>query len=191
MQTLAKRVHDEARYLGRGIIKVDGFLNHQLDPLLTEEMGQIFQKRLEAEGVRDVTKILTVEVSGIAPALATGRAYGVPVVYARKKRPITMSEPIYSAQAPSHTKGEMATLMVSADYLSAKDRVVIIDDFLATGQTLDALITIIQQSGATLLGIGAVIEKAFEDGRQRLTVWDVPIISLVTIDLDQDQLQLR
>ncbi|MEM7535469.1 MAG: xanthine phosphoribosyltransferase [Chloroflexota bacterium] len=182
MQSLVTRIEQEGRNLGGGILKVDGFINHQLDPALTIEMGQSFIERFSAQGVKDVTKIITAEVSGIAPALATGMVLGVPIVYARKKRPITMPDGFYSASAPSHTKGGEVTLMVSPEYLTAADRVLLIDDFLATGKTIYALTEIIRQSGATLCGIGCVIEKSFEDGRQHLAHLNVPIVTLAVID---------
>ncbi len=183
MQSLVERIRAEAVYLGNGIIKVDGFVNHQIDPALTMEMGTVFAEKFAAAGVTGVSKILTAEVSGIAPAVATGLALSVPVVYARKRKPITMKEGHYSAEAPSRTKGNMVKLLVSPEYLHATDRILIIDDFLATGQTIDALANIVAQSEAQLLGIGCVIEKAFEDGRSRLSQLGVPVLSLATIDL--------
>ena len=188
MQALIERIRREAVYLGRGIIKVDGFLNHQLDPDLSAEMGRAFAEHLSQHEIENVTKILTAEVSGIMPALATGMALGVPVVYARKKQPITMSKDVYSAEAPSRTKGNLVKLIVSPEYLQAGDRVVIIDDFLATGQTLAALASIIEQADATLLGIGCVIEKAFENGRVRLADLSVPVFSLARVDVVDDAL---
>ncbi len=191
MKSLHQRILQEGKYLGRGILKVDGFLNHQLDPQLTLEMGQEFHQRLTSFGVNGVTKIVTAETSGIAPALAAAIAFNVPVVYARKKRPITMPDGFYSAEAPSHTKGGITTLMISPEYLSPTDRVIIIDDFLATGLTTEALVKVIQQSSATLLGIGAVIEKAFESGRERLETLGIPIVSLAIIEkMDDDGIHL-
>lgn len=187
MQALIERIRAEGSYLGRGIIKVDSFLNHQLDPTLTLGMGTAFKARFDADGVTGVTRILSAEVSGIAPALATGLAYDAPVVYARKKKPITMADGVYEASAPSRTKGNTVTLRVSPEYLNAADRVLIIDDFLATGQTLVALIDIIAQSGATLVGIGCVIEKTFEGGRQRLEPYAVPLHSLAQISVEDEQ----
>ena len=191
MQRLVQRIREEAEYLGRGIVKVDGFVNHQIDPQLTGEMGEAFVERFGAASVTNVTKVLTAEVSGIAPAVATGLALGVPTVYARKKRPITMKDGFFSAEAPSRTKGNMVTLMVSPEYLLPNDRVLIIDDFLATGQTLLALADIVKQSGATLLGIGCVIEKTFEGGRERLEQIDVPVLSLATISIENDELVIE
>ena len=139
MQALVDRIRNEGRNLGRGILKVDGFINHQLDPALTMAMGQAFARRFAAVGVEGITKIITAEVSGIAPALTTGIVLGVPIIYARKTRPITMPNGYFSASAPSHTKGGVVDLIVSPEYLQLDDRVLLIDDFLATGQTIDAV----------------------------------------------------
>jgi xanthine phosphoribosyltransferase len=191
LQTLQERIRAEAVYLGRGIIKVDSFLNHQIDPVLTRAMGEAFAACLYEAGVRDVTKVVTAEVSGIAPAVAAGQALGVPVVYARKHRPITMPDGFFHAEAPSHTKGGVVRLMVSPEYLGPRDRVVLIDDFLASGQTIAALAGIIDQSGATLCAIGCVIEKVYEPGREALAFLDVPVITLAKVDLDGDQVLVR
>ena len=182
MKELVERIRREGSDLGNGILKVDSFLNHQLQPGLTMAMGRAFKERLSAAGVTDVTKIVTAETSGVAPALAAAVAFDVPLVFARKKRPITMPDGFFSAEAPSHTKGGVTTLMISPEFLSESDQVVIIDDFLASGQTNDALVRVVQQSGAAVLGIGAVIEKAFERGRERLSVHSLPIVSLAVIE---------
>jgi xanthine phosphoribosyltransferase len=182
MQALLERIQREGKYLGNGILKVDSFLNHQLYPDLTIQMGQAFCERLMAIGVTGVSKIITAETSGIAPALTTSIAFNVPLVFARKKRPITMPNGFYSAEAPSHTKGGITTLMISPEYLKADDKVVIIDDFLASGLTTEALVKAIRQSGAKVVGIGAVIEKGFEGGRKRLEPLGVPIVSLAIIE---------
>lgn len=192
MQALIERIQREGRNLGQGILKVDGFVNHQLDPVLTMEMGHEFARRFTQFGVTGVTKIVTAEVSGIAPALTTGICLGVPVVYARKTRPITMAQGIYRAEAPSHTKGGIVELIVSPEYLLPSDRVLLIDDFLATGQTIAALATLIAQCNATLCGIGCIIEKTFEGGRDLLTPLGVPIVSLAVIDsMEGDTIQVR
>ncbi|MEZ4662994.1 MAG: xanthine phosphoribosyltransferase [Caldilineaceae bacterium] len=182
MQELVERIRSEGKNLGRGILKVDGFINHQLDPALTANMGRAFVERFAQAGVTNITKIVTAEVSGIAPALATGMALGAPVVYARKKRPITMQSSVYRAEAPSHTKGGIVELIISPEYLHPSDRVLLIDDFLASGQTIAALARLIAQCGATLCGIGCVIEKSFEGGRALLSDLHIPIICLATIE---------
>ncbi len=192
MQALIDRIRNEGRNLGNGILKVDGFVNHQLDPGLTMEMGAEFARRFAGLGVTGVTKVITAEVSGIAPALATGYVLGVPVVYARKSRPITMQNGAYSATAPSHTKGGLVELIVSPEYLTPNDRVVLIDDFLASGETIAALADVIFQCHATLCGIGCVIEKEFEGGRERLAHLGVPIVSLAQIEsMDGDDIRVR
>ncbi len=183
MQVLKARIAREGRNLGRGILKVDSFINHQVDTLLMVEVGRELADRFAGT---DVTKVLTAEISGIAPALTTALVLGVPVIYARKSKPITMPDSIYCETAPSHTKGKMVELMVSPEVLSPADKVLIVDDFLASGQTISALVRLVKQGGATLVGIGAVIEKSFEGGRELLTPLGVPIESLVVIEDMQD-----
>jgi xanthine phosphoribosyltransferase len=179
MQELRERIAREGRNMGRGILKVDSFINHQVDAKLMLSVGQALARCFAEAGV---SRVLTAEISGIAPALTTAMALNVPVLYARKTKPITMPERVYRASAPSHTKGRFVELMVSPEFLLAPQRVLIIDDFLASGQTILALARLVQQSGATLVGIGAVIEKAFEGGRTLLaSQFDVPIHALVTI----------
>jgi xanthine phosphoribosyltransferase len=182
MQALIDRIRREGRNLGKGILKVDGFINHQLDPELTLEMGREFARRFGEAGVTGVTKIITAEVSGIAPALTTGIVLGVPVIYARKTRPVTMATGVYKSEAPSHTKGGTVELIVSPEYLKPEDRVLLIDDFLASGKTIAALAELISQCNATLCGIGCLVEKSFEGGRALLAPLNVPIISLAIID---------
>lgn len=192
MQALVERIRSEGRNLGRGILKVDGFINHQLDPDLTMGMGQAFARRFTQAGATGITKIITAEVSGIAPALTTGLVLHVPVIYARKTRPITMPTGYYSASAPSHTKGGIVELIVSPEYLFPTDRVLLIDDFLATGKTIAALATLVGQCGATLCGIGCIVEKVFEGGREQLASLGVPIISLAVIEsMEGDTIVVR
>ena len=192
MQRLVERIRAEGQHLGDGILKVDGFINHRLEPDLTLEMGKAFVEQFYAAGVSGVTKIVTAEVSGVAPALATGIALGVPVVYARKTRPITMARGVYEAEAPSHTKGGVTKLIISPEYLREKDHVLLIDDFLASGKTLVALVDLIAQCGATLLGIGCVVEKSFEGGRKALENANVPIITLAVVTrLEGDTVEVR
>jgi xanthine phosphoribosyltransferase len=186
LKALIDRVKAEGTYLGGGILKVDGFVNHQIDPTLTMAIGSEFVTRFAQAGVDTVTKVVTAEVSGIAPALATAQALGVPMVYARKHRPITMPDGFFLAEAPSHTKGGVVRLMISPEYLCEHDRVLLIDDFLATGLTIGAIVELIRQSHATLCGIGCVIEKVFEGGRAYLADLDVPVIALAKVDLNGD-----
>lgn len=179
MEPLKQRIRQEGKNLGRGILKLDSFLNHQVDPELLEGVGQAIAAQFAHV---QPTRILTAEVSGIIPAVMAGKALGnIPVVYARKHKPITMQEPVYVDAAPSHTKGGEVLLMVSPEFLHGEDRVLIVDDFLASGKTIDALARIVHNSGATLLGIAAVVEKSFEDGRDLLAHWGVPIYAAATI----------
>lgn len=180
MESLVARIRQEGQSLNGGILKVDGFINHKLEPALTLEMGRAFASAFHRRGVSGVNKVVTAEVSGIAPAFTTAAALSVPVVYARKKRPITMLDAL-EAQAPSRTKGGVTPLYLSPEYVGAGDRVLLIDDFLASGQTILALAELISRCGAELLGIGCVVEKTFEPGRQALARLNVPIVSLAAV----------
>lgn len=186
MQQLINYILKEGKNLGNGILKVDSFLNHQLYPQLLLEIGESFASKFQAAGIAGANKIVTAEVSGIAPALATAMVLQVPVVYARKKRPITMPDKVYQVKAPSHTKGGLTELIISPEYLTAQDQVLLIDDFLAAGKTIKALTELISEAKAKLLGIGVVIEKSFEGGRKLLNDLDVPIFSLAVIESMQD-----
>jgi len=173
MEALRQRILTEGKNLGRGILKIDSFLNHQLDPQLMEAVGEEIARRFAAVSP---DRILTAEVSGIVPAVMAAKALGnIPVVYARKHKPITMQEPVFLETAPSHTKGGDVLLMVSPEFLHAGERVLIVDDFLATGRTIEALAQIVLNAEAVLVGIAAVVEKTFEGGRAALAHWQVPI----------------
>ena len=178
VQSLVDAIREHGIILPGGILKVDGLVNHQLLPEVTRDMGRQFAGYFRP---LSPTKILTIEVSGIAPAIVTAIELNVPMVYARKKRPITMKEDPYHAQSVSRTKGGTVDLYISGEYLTSHDRVVVIDDFLASGGTLLALNDMIAQSGATLLGLGCVIEKEFEGGRGKLAHLGVPIHTLANI----------
>lgn len=178
MNALEQRILDEGRNLGRGILKVDSFVNHQVDPMLMHECALEFARRFRPYAP---TKVLTAEISGIAPALLTALELGVPVVYARKHKPITMPDTVFLTTAPSHTKGHNVDLMVSPEYLGAKERVIIIDDFLASGQTILGLMRLAQAAGATVLGVGALIEKTFEGGRANLEAAGLKVEALARI----------
>jgi xanthine phosphoribosyltransferase len=178
MEALKERIRREGQNLGGGILKVDSFINHQVDPALMLAVGGALAAHFGALGI---TKVLTAEISGIAPALTTALALGVPVVYARKTKPITMPDTILTASAPSHTKGHEVHLMASPEYLGSTEKVLIIDDFLATGETIFALIRLAQQAGAEVIGVGAVIEKSFEGGRAKLEAMGLRVRSLAVI----------
>jgi xanthine phosphoribosyltransferase len=183
---LKERILRDGKNLGGGILKVDSFVNHQVDPLLMNACGREFARRFANVGA---TKVLTAEISGIAPALTTAIHLGLPVVYARKHKPITMPDQVYLTLAPSHTKGRMVELIVSPEYLANGEKVLIIDDFLASGQTILGLARLAEASGSKIVGIGALIEKIFEGGRDALKVLNVPIESLACItSLDDEQI---
>jgi xanthine phosphoribosyltransferase len=178
MKALRERILRDGENLGRGILKVDSFVNHQVDPALMFEAGRELAARFEDV---EATKVLTAEISGIAPALTTALALDVPLIYARKTKPVTMTEPVYVEAAPSHTKGVSVFLMCSPEFLRPHDRILIIDDFLASGQTIMALVRMVRHAGAELVGIGALIEKAFEGGRAGLETLGIPLHALAVI----------
>ncbi len=178
MQALKDRILKEGKNLENGILKVDSFVNHQVDPALMNEAGVEFAKLFKD---LDATKILTAEISGIAPAVYTGLHMGLPVVYARKRKPITMPDQVLLTLAPSHTKGRTVELIVSPEFLAGGERVLIIDDFLASGATIMGLVRLAETAGAIVVGIGTLIEKTFESGRESLSVLSVPILSLAAI----------
>lgn len=186
MDLLKQRILRDGKYLGNGILKVDGFINHQVDPQLMDACGRELARRFAHVGA---TKILTAEISGIAPAVMTALHLGLPVVYARKTKPITMPDQVFLVLAPSHTKGRMVELIVSPEYLAGGERVLIIDDFLATGATINGLVRLAQTAGAEIVGIGTLVEKTFEGGREALSYLNVPIESLACIrSMDENQI---
>ena len=143
-----------------------------------DHCGREFAKRFAKLGA---TKVLTAEISGIAPALTTALHLGLPVVYARKTKPITMPDQVYLTLAPSHTKGRMVELIISPEYLAHGEKVLIIDDFLATGATILGLVRLAEAAGAKIVGIGALIEKTFEGGRAAIKALGIPVESLASI----------
>jgi xanthine phosphoribosyltransferase len=186
MQALKDRILREGKNLGNGILKVDGFINHQVDPSLMRACGMELARRFRDI---DATKVLTAEISGIAPALTTAMELGLPVVYARKHKPITMPDQVFLTLSPSHTKGRMVELIVSPEYLAGGEKILIIDDFLASGATILGLVRLAQTAGAVIVGIGALIEKTFEGGRALLAPLGVPIEALACISsMDGDQI---
>ncbi len=179
MKELEERILRDGKNLGGGILKVDSFVNHQVDPLLMDACGREFARLFAPV---HATKVLTAEISGIAPALTTAIHLGLPVVYARKNKPVTMPDQVFLTLAPSHTKGRTVELIVSPEYLANGERVLIIDDFLASGQTILGLVRLAEASGSKIVGIGALIEKSFEGGRAALESLGVPVESLACID---------
>ena len=189
MKILRERILQDGRCLEGGILKVDSFINHQMDPNLMKQIAVEFIRRFAD---LPINKILTVEASGIAPSVLLGYLLELPVVYAKKKKPSTMQE-MYVAEVRSFTKQRDYTMVISKEYLTPKDHILFIDDFLAYGNTGLGIIDLCQQAGATIEGMGFIIEKAFQHGRDLLTENGVFCIeSLAIIDsLEGDRIQLR
>lgn len=166
MELLKKRILQDGVALGNNVLKVDSFLNHQIDVALFNEMGKEFQQRFADQ---KITKILTVEASGIAVACIAAQYFGnVPIVFAKKQESSNLSSDVYASNVFSFTKNKNYLVRVDKKYLSADDRVLIIDDFLANGNAALGLIDLVQQAGAAVAGVGIVIEKGFQNGRQLL-----------------------
>ena len=179
MKTLEERILRDGQVLGENILKVDSFLTHQVDFSLMKEIGQVF-----AEAVKDagITKVVTIEASGIAPAVYVAEALGLPMIFAKKAKNITMTEGILTADVYSYTKQMTSTVSIAGKFLNSDDKVLIIDDFLANGQAAKGLITIIEQAGAQVETIGIVIEKSFQDGRDLLEKAGYPVLSLARLE---------
>lgn len=179
MEALKKKILEEGSVIGTEIVKVDTFLNHQIDVKFLEKIGEEFRKRFADT---EVDKILTVEASGIAIACTTAECFGYPpVVFAKKAAPSTMNEGFYEAEARSFTKGTISGFKVDRKFIKPGERVMILDDFLASGEASVALSEIIEQGGAEVAGIGAVIEKGYQGGSERLRKKGYRVESLAVI----------
>ena len=179
METLEARILKDGYVLGENILKVDSFLTHQVDLYLMKEIGDVFAKKFQDAGI---TKVVTIEASGIAPALYTADALGVPMIFAKKSKNITMNEGILTAEVFSFTKQVTNTVSIAGKYLSEKDKVLIVDDFLANGQAAKGLVEIVEQAGAKVEAVGIVIEKSFQDGRRLLEEAGIPVFSLARLE---------
>ncbi|HGC9991430.1 TPA: xanthine phosphoribosyltransferase [Streptococcus agalactiae] len=178
MKLLEERILKDGDVLGENILKVDSFLTHQVDFELMQEIGKVFADKYKEAGI---TKVVTIEASGIAPAVYAAQALGVPMIFAKKAKNITMTEGILTAEVYSFTKQVTSQVSIVSRFLSNDDTVLIIDDFLANGQSAKGLLEIIGQAGAKVAGIGIVIEKSFQDGRDLLEKTGVPVTSLARI----------
>lgn len=179
MRELCERIVAEGVVIGPDVLKVDSFLNHQIDPAFTLRMGRELADRFAGEGI---TKVLTVEASGIAVAAAVGLALGVPVVFAKKKRAVTQQGEMFAAEVFSFTRKESVNITVAAKFLGPADTVLIVDDFLAHGEALKGLVSIARQAGAKLAGAGIVIEKRFQRGGEAVRAEGVRVEALAVID---------
>ena len=178
MKLLEERILKDGDILGDNILKVDSFLTHQVDFTLMKAIGQVFADKYADKGI---TKVVTIEASGIVPAVYAAEALNVPMIFAKKHKNITMTEGILTAEVYSFTKQVTSTVSINGRFLSDSDKVLIIDDFLANGQAAKGLIDIINQAGAQVLGVGIVIEKSFQNGRQLLEAQGVEVTSLARI----------
>lgn len=188
MKLLKERILSDGKCFPGGILKVDNFINHQMDPVLMQEMAKELVRRFAG---KNINKVLTIEASGIAPAIMVGNLLNVPVLFAKKKVPSTM-ENMLTTEVYSFTKKTTYSVCVSSDYLSASDRVLFIDDFLANGHAAIGIIDLLEKAGATLEGMGFLIEKGFQSGGNLLRSRGVHVESLAIIEsLDDCKITLR
>ncbi|WP_180179439.1 xanthine phosphoribosyltransferase [Acinetobacter sp. YH12041] len=165
MHALEQKILAEGIVLSEEVLKVDSFLNHQIDPIMMQQIGQEFARLFKDAGI---TKIITIEASGIAPAVMAGLELGVPVIFARKYQSLTLKDDLYRSKVFSFTKQTESTIAISNKHISSTDKVLVIDDFLANGQAALGLADLIHQANAEVVGIGIVIEKSFQPGRDLL-----------------------
>ncbi len=188
MDKLKKRILQDGKCFEGGILKVDSFINHQMDPTLMSDIGKEFAERFAAV---KPNKIMTIEASGIAPAIMTGYFMKLPVVFAKKKSPKTMQNAL-TTTVRSFTKNREYEVVISKDFLTPDDRILFIDDFLAYGNAAVGIIDLIEQAGAQLVGMGFVIEKEFQEGRKLLESKGAEIESLAIIEnLENGKIQLK
>ena len=179
MNFLEQRILKDGVVKPGNILKVDSFLNHQMDIALVEQIGEEFHRRFQH---LPITKVLTIEASGIAIAYPVARAFGVPMVFAKKTKSVNIDGELYIAEVESYTKKENNRVIVSKKFLSPDDHVLIIDDFLANGCALQGLISIVESAEATVAGLGIVIEKGFQEGGDRMRNLGYRLESLVIVD---------
>lgn len=189
MEKLKQRILEQSSVLSNDVLRMDALINHQVDPALTMEMGQEFAKKFAEYGI---TKVITIESSGIPAAFATAYELGVPLVFARRKKTLIADPDAYIERVPSFTKGMVTDIMVSKEFLSSEDRLLFIDDIIANGDAARGLIKIIERSGATLAGMGVVVEKSFQAGGRTLREQGVKLEALVKIaSLDNGQIKFE
>lgn len=178
MKVLEDRIRESGIVLDGDVLKVDSFLNHQIDPKLMQEIGNEFARLFKDSGA---TKILTMEVSGIAPAVFAGLALDLPVLFGKKNKSLTLQDNMYTTTVYSFTKQESNEISVSKDFLNSDDKILLIDDFLANGQAVAGLLSICSSANATVVGIGIVIEKSFQKGRIWVEETGIRIESLARV----------
>lgn len=178
MDSLKEKIRTEGRVISGGILKVDSFLNHEIDPFLMKDVAKEFAKRFRQD---KITKVLTVEASGIAVGIMTAYELGVPMIFAKKKKPSTMDGTFITKKVFSFTKNTEYDIIISSEYIEKEDNVLIVDDFLALGNAALALGEIVKDAGAKVAGIGIVIEKGFQNGGKLLRESGYRVESLATI----------
>ena len=178
MELLKQRIRKDGVVKGNDVLKVDSFLNHQMDVALFAEIGKEFQRRFEGCGVN---KILTIEASGIGIACIAAQFFRCPVIFAKKSKTKNIAGEVYTTQVESFTHGRVYDVILSKQFLGPEDRVLIIDDFLANGAALEGLMDLVNQAGAHLCGCGIVIEKAFQPGGERIRAKGVKVESLARV----------
>lgn len=178
MKILEDRILQDGTILPGDVLKVDNFLNHQVDPQLMDQLGAEFARRFKNAGV---TKVLTVESSGIAPAVMAALHLGVPMIFARKHKSLTLTDHLYTAKVYSYTKQGNNDISIDRRFLSADDNVLIIDDFLANGQAVQGLLDIAESAQIKVAGVGVVIEKRFQKGHQLVKYAGLPLVALASI----------
>lgn len=188
MSYLQEKILKDGVVLDGNVLKVDSFLNHQIDPKVLKEVGKEF---LEYFKEKEITKIMTIEASGIAPAILIASELDVPMLFAKKTEPSTLAkEGQFSTNVHSYTKNLTSRVLVSKEYLQEDDKVLIIDDFLANGEAALGLIDLVEQANAEVVGVGICVEKSFQPGRQKLEDKGVDIFSIVRIEsLENNEVQ--
>lgn len=178
MKLMEECIRRDGVVKGNDVLKVDKFLNHQMDVELFDEIGREFRRLFEGE---KITKILTIEASGIGIACVTAQCFGVPVLFAKKNKTKNIAGDVYTSEVESFTHGKVYDIIVSREFLGPEDRVLLIDDFLANGAALMGLITLVKEAGAVLVGAGICVEKAFQPGGQRIRDMGIRVESLARI----------
>lgn len=179
MELLKERIRKDGKVLPGNVLKVNSFLNHQIDARLMAAIGEEFCRHFAD---RPINKVVTIEASGIAIGTMTAMALGVPLVFAKKTKSVNLGDDVYAVQVESFTHKNISDVIVDRQFLSAEDRVLIVDDFLANGKALEGLSGLVQQAGATVEGIGIVIEKGFQGAGDRLRAAGVNLYSLAIVD---------
>ncbi|MBE7055966.1 MAG: xanthine phosphoribosyltransferase [Ruminococcaceae bacterium] len=179
MQLLKDKIRNEGKVKDGNVLKVDSFLNHQMDIKFFNEIGKEFKRRFEGE---EITKILTIESSGIGIACIVAQYFDVPVVFAKKSKTSNIAGDVYTHKVQSFTHNRIFDIIVAKDFLNPEDKILVIDDFLAKGSALQGLIGLIQDAGATLVGAGIVIEKGFQGGGELIRNMGVRVESLAIVD---------